>query len=45
MRNSLGSSGLAGRQLGTGHPVAGKIELLRIARGNLKVSMNKIDAT
>jgi hypothetical protein len=44
-RNSLRSSGLAGRQLGTGHPVEGKIELVRIAREDLEVSMNRIDAT
>jgi hypothetical protein len=27
MRNSLGSSGLMGRQLGTGHPVELKIKI------------------
>jgi hypothetical protein len=41
-RNSLGSSGLARCQLGTGHPVEGKIELVRIAREDLKVSTNRI---
>jgi hypothetical protein len=45
MRNSLGSGGLAGHQLGTGHPIAGKIELVRIAEEDLKVSTNRIDAT
>jgi hypothetical protein len=45
MRNSLGSIGLVGSQLGMGHPIAGKIELVRIAGENQKVSMNRIDAT
>jgi hypothetical protein len=45
MRNSLGSSGLGGRQLGTGHPVEGKIELVRIAGEDLRVSMNRMDTT
>jgi hypothetical protein len=44
-RNSIGSSGLARRQLGTCHPVEGKIELVRIAGEDLMVSMNRIDAT
>jgi hypothetical protein len=41
-RNSLGSSGLARCQLGTGHLVEGKIELVRIAGEDLKVSTNRI---
>jgi hypothetical protein len=44
-RNSLGSSGLVGRQLGTGHPIAGKIELVRIAGEDLKARKNRTDTT
>jgi hypothetical protein len=44
-RNSLGSSRLAGHQLGMGHPIEVKIKIGKDSWEGLKVSINMIDAT
>jgi hypothetical protein len=45
MQNPFRSCHLMRSQLCTGHPVEDKLGLVRIAREDLKVSMNRTDAT